>query len=743
MGILNELIRTKSVIGAQLGLFWKDSLWEQLDAKGKYDNTISAIKTFFLAQSLLCPVVIALEDGQWLDSDSFIVLQALTRHVRQYPFLIFSTIRYSEYGSKPYLLNPQNLTARNIPYREIELREFSEADLRNFAEAHLGSPISEEFYAVLAEKTNGNPFFAEQLLHYFIENELVERTVGRWQLKTGDPNLPADTINVAVMYSESLKEPYYKKSTQMPDAINAMLMARIDRLSDEVKEVVKAASVIGREFDVRLLSAMLKRDVHVEVNLAEKSRIWLMVQELLYIFKHALLRDIAYEMQLKARLRELHQLAAETMEKLYEPHLARWYADLAFHYEQAENRDKAVEYLQKAGDEAKSRYQNQQALHLYDRLLSHLQEMFGFTEVEIDTLLKKAEILDLIGEWKACQQVCEDALELAKQMDDTLRMGQVNRMLGIIFRRTGKYDKAIAYFEQALELFETIKERARIGQVFSGMGVVYWQRGDLDTAMMCYENALKIVEELENKLEIAKTADNMGILYDILGDYDVAMKCYQKSLQIFEDLGEKLEMSHVVTNIGENRRLQGDYDAAMAYYERALELKEKFGDKLHIAIVVGNIGHIYKAKGNSDTAIVSYDRAIAILRELENKYYLSEYSIGKADALFSLQRSEEARALNAEGLQIAEETGMKEYIFQGKVLSAKIDFVLGNEDAPHHLEEMLQQTKDDAEIAALHYELWKMTYTEDHRQKALNLYRMLYKTTPNIQYKTRMEELQT
>ncbi len=92
--------------------------------------------------------------------------------------------------------------------------------------------------------------------------------------------------------------------------------------------------------------------------------------------------------------------------------------------------------------------------------------------------------------------------------------------------------------------------------------------------------------------------------------------------------------------------------------------------------------------------------------------------------------------------RIAEDIGDDEYIFKGKVLSVKIAFALGKEDAPYRLEEMLQQTEDDMEVATLHYELWKMTRNDEHRQTALKLYQTLYKTTPNIDYKTRMEEME-
>jgi tetratricopeptide (TPR) repeat protein len=292
-----------------------------------------------------------------------------------------------------------------------------------------------------------------------------------------------------------------------------------------------------------------------------------------------------------------------------------------------------------------------------------------------------------------------------------------------------------------LELFEAVNERKGIARVFRSIGLVYWQKSDYDAAIMCYKKALKISEEVGDMLGSAKSENNMGIVYDLKGDYEAAMTWYQKSLQISEKLGEKLNMSNVVINIGENYRLQGNYDAAMTYLKRALQIKEELGDRLYIALALGNIGLVYKAKGDCDRAMTYYDRAIGILRELDNKYALSCYLINKAETLFSLQQYAEAQVLNAEGLQIAKEIGSEEFILQGNVLSAKIDFTLDNEDAPKRLYHMLQQPQDDADSATLHYELWKMIHNEEHRQTALDLYQTLYERTPNSGYKTRIEEM--
>ena len=707
---VKELKRTKTVIGAQLGLSWRNSLWDDLDAEGKYNNTIAALKNFFLAHSLLAPVVIELEDGHWLDNDSREFLKILTHNITEYPIFIFATLRSHDDGSKiTYQL-------QGIREAHVELHDLSEEDARRFAEVELHDRVSDELNAFLWEKTGGNPFFLQQLLRYTMEQNMLIFKNDAWQ-------------------------PVVKRFG-VPAKIQEILAARIDRLPEETKDIVKAAAVIGSTFDLVVLSSVLNKDVFSQVEIIQEAKIWEAVPEFQYgfKFKHALLRDTAYEMQIESGRRELHRLIAERMEKFPTLHLKKYYTDIAYHYEHAKNKNKTIEYLEKAGDEAKAHYQNQQALDSYNRLLALL--VLGRPTVKIDALLKKAEILEIIGKWKECQQICEEAIRLAEQIGDKRRMGQAKRISGIILRKEGQHDKAIASLKQAIEWFETVKDKKGIGLGFSSLGMVYWQRSDDVTAMAYYEKAFNIAEELDDKLEIAKNADNMGIIfYELRGNYEAAMIWFEKSLQIFEELENKLEKSRVLNNIGECHRTQGHYEAAMERYRETLQIAEKFGDKFQIATTLTNIGHVYKATGEYNMAIVNYDRAISMLKELGNKFVLCECLIGKADVLFVLQRYNDARALNAEGLSIAQESSRKNYTFLGTVLSSRIVFALGEGNAPRYLEDMLQQTQNTIEIATLHYELWKMTHRENHRQNALNLYQTLYEDTPNIDYKIRIDEM--
>jgi class 3 adenylate cyclase len=240
-----ELDRTRSVLGALLGLHWPGSLYESLDGNLRYQNTLFALKTLVLAECCFHPVVLEIEDLHWLDDSSHEALTTLSRNIADYPLLIVATSRYADDGSKPVLR-----LAEGTPSTAIDLNVLPPDALQRLAEHLLGGPVDDNLLALLLGRTQANPFFAQQFLAYFRENELL--TCGEDGIWAVQESIPAD----------------------VPTSINAILIARVDRLAQNVKDVVKAAAVLGREFDDRVLARMLEADISGEVQIAEREQIW-------------------------------------------------------------------------------------------------------------------------------------------------------------------------------------------------------------------------------------------------------------------------------------------------------------------------------------------------------------------------------------------------------------------------------------------------------------------------------------
>lgn len=603
--ISRELIRTKSVLAALIGLSIEDSIWEHLDAKGRYQNTLAAINNLIIAESCSQFTVIELEDGHWIDDNSRELLYELVRNMQGRSVLLLITSRYKDDGSKPLILNENLLVNLPFTYLEINLNILQPEAVRSFAEVNLGGKISESFYEFLMRTTNSNPFYLEQVLEYFSESELLNFQDGAWDIK--DQNI------------------------KLSSSINAILTARIDRLSTLVKETVKAAAVIGREFEVPVLSEVMrsqnlftaqngnsKTALKEQIQIAEQGQIWLAMNELRYIFRHSLLREAVYSMQLRTRLQQLHGLIAEAIERIYADKLDERYFDLAFHYEQAGANEKTCEYLKKAADYAKSNYQNQLALEYYERLLKKLGRLKD-SDRKIRTHLKRGKVLELIGQWDECEKAYIRALELAKKSRDVLMLGQANDSLGRLLLLKGDYLNATSYLKTAVQLFESIDDQTGISNVFGNLGNLHFRQGQYEEAKSYFVRSIEISNKLGINTGNAQIVANLGLTHMNQGNYDEGIRCQEQQLEICKANNDKQGLATLYTNVGIVYFEKGDYDEALDSFTKGLELSEELGNKLLTSIAIGCIGSVYERKGDYAQAMDNFERDLVLCEELGDK----------------------------------------------------------------------------------------------------------------------------
>lgn len=805
--IERELLRTKSILAALIGIHYKASLWEQLEAKGRHQNTLAALTNLFLAASLIAPLVLELEDGHWYDESSKEFLRDFIKKVKPYPIFLLVTSRYRDDGSKPELVPISLLKKYNISHHELDLNLLKPNGLKAFAETQLEGIVSQDLWELLMRTTNGNPFYLEQLLEYFAESNLLIEKEGIWYIKD--------------------------KNIKMSGSINSILMARIDRLSVLVKETVKAAAVIGQEFEMPVLSEIIKtqedyvrkngdmfRVLKQQVKTAEQGQIWRAMNELRYIFKHSLLREAAYGMQLHTRLIELHRLIGEAIEKVYADNLEQRYVDLAFHFEQAEEKQKTKLYLEKAGNYARRNYQNQQAVQFYDKLLLLLGNRDSQKKVKI--LLRKASVLELVGHWSNCEGICRTALRIAQKignlsllsrtqnslgrllmlqgnytearqfletaashfenLEDTVAKIKVYGDLGNLFFRQGIYEKAKSYFIRSIELSGETRHLSNNAQIVANLGLTHMNQGHYDEGIERQARQLEVSKKANDKQGMATLYTNMGIVYFEKGDYDAALDCYKKGLALSEELGNKQLTAIAIGCIGSVYERKGDYENAMDNFRLDLELCEELGDKQGTAITLGLIGELMSVKGEFDSAIAYlqknlmlcrelnyrkgiakalntlgdvyyylriydrsihfYDEAIKLTREINNKLVLGYSLVEKGQALMKMGHLMQADLLSQEALDIANELGNPDLIFEAKILLARV-YQASNASKESYamLQALLLENLEPEEQAAVYYHLFEILKETNYRQQALSLYEGLYAETPKYAYKIRLEKL--
>lgn len=626
--IASELKRTRSFLGAMVDLSWDDDeLYEWISPQLRFENTLQALKVFFLAESLRQPVVFQIENLQWLDENSFEMLKQLSYAMHDFPLAVLCLSRYHDDGSKIEVP-----VSANVPQQFMELSSFGAEETRSFAEAILAGSIGENLLNFLVQKTSGNPFFIEQITLDLHERGAISQDEHQcWSLNDND------TINV-------------------PVSITAVLVARLDRLNIHLRQVVQTASVLGREFIVHVLSTMLDNDTQVlnHIHQVEQERIWTLFGDERCVFLHSLLRDTIYEMQLQARLADLHTLAAETIELLYANELASYYPDLAYHYGRAGKSEQERLYSHRAGEQAANLFANVEAIAHLSRAL-HLTPN-GDLVAHYTLLGLREQVYDRLGRREEQSWDLANLALLARQMQDrqrqadiALRQSHYGVMTGCYFMAILAAKQAIAYtrleqtgylqakgylewgkalrwqaqYQQAKEKLEHALSLVQSGnfsdleaEVLHQLGTIAYFEGNYDDAIQFDEHALLLYRSLHNRQGEANTLDSLGSDACDCGDFEKAISYYKQALEIYRAIGNQWGIGNTLGNLGQLYREQGAFSRAMTCFEEGLRICQAIGDQKGTGWFYSNLGWIYLDLGVYEQAEHSFETALLQVRAI-------------------------------------------------------------------------------------------------------------------------------
>ncbi len=405
-----------------------------MEPKLRFENTLAAFKTLMMAESLRRPVVLQIEDAHWLDADSQELLKVLTRNVEMYPFAVLLTGRYQDDGSRFEVSVDED-----VPQQAIDLDELPPADIQALAQQTLEGAIDGELAAFLMEKTNGNPLFVEQLVQDMRERALIRMENGEWRAER-------------------------TRIEKVPASINAVMIARLDRLAARIKAAVQTAAVLGHEFQVQVLSRMLRGDAQLaeRIKQAEAEMIWSALSELRYIFRHTLMRDAAYEMQLRAHLQKLHALAEEAIERVYGSDLGPHYADLAYHYDKAGDDEQAFRYARLAGERAVAQFANHEAIdHLAAALQSAERLALGETlEQRQEIHVALGRLLTNTAQYDRALDHLDKALKLAVERGDPDAQARACHWSAEVYESRSEYAPALEWVRRGLDALQERDEHS-------------------------------------------------------------------------------------------------------------------------------------------------------------------------------------------------------------------------------------------------------------------------------------------
>jgi len=309
------------------------------------------VRDLLIKATQIAPLVIVTEDLHWADISSIELLESLFRLTENQKIVFINVFRpdHNETGERivATLKDRSSIYSVEIMLKSLNDKS-SDALINNILKIKgLHHGVKEK----IIQRSGGNPFFIEEVVRSFIDEGAVVKTNGVFEI----------TENI--------------DKIEIPYTINDVLMARIDRLEDETRNLVKVASVIGRNFFYRILSEVSRTVKDIDSRLAHLKEIQLIrerkrMEELEYLFKHALAQEAAYESILHQKRKEIHLKVAKSIETVFKERLHEFYGMLALHYSKGEDYENAEHYLVKAGKEAIRTSASSEALNYYQEGLN-------------------------------------------------------------------------------------------------------------------------------------------------------------------------------------------------------------------------------------------------------------------------------------------------------------------------------------------------------------------------------------
>ena len=571
----------KPLIAELLGIEYPRT--SRLTPKAKYNNTLFTLKNIVKLESRVKPTLVVFEDLQWIDDSTKDFIRLLVRNVEGFPFGVIITGRPDSKGT------PLRISGLDVPQKHINLAGLNLVASTRIVHNIVGTEPSTELAKVIFEKSEGNPFYVEMITKYLKENGYIVKKRGKATLRS--------------------------KTFDIPGTINSIIAARIDKLDRDLKETVKIASVLGREFSIRVLSAMLAdRPVEKMILKGIEEDIWRSMSELKYIFKHAIIRDTVYNMQLKRILRELHRLAGETIEKLFKNNLNPYLGELAYHYENAGNVKKAKMYLKKAGKKASKDYRLNEALDYYLRL-----RKFVNGKERLNISLEIASLKSYIGKWNESVEELKQVIKDGEKIGYKKAVATAKVSLGTIYDKMGRYKDSVKLLEEARRMFEDMDDKVGLASAFVRLGVVKRDEGNTKLSIKLTNEGLKYARETKKHPVEHHALMNLGHIYFDMGDYKKAIHYYEESLKVAKKHRQKGNIAHSLGNLGNAYWAFRQLDMALKLYNQALSISSAIGDVYSMAIAWLNIGMIFQELGKLDKAEESVLKAIELLREIGDK----------------------------------------------------------------------------------------------------------------------------
>lgn len=632
------------------------------------------------------PLLVVLDDLHWADEASLDLLLHLARRLTHSPLLIVGTGRSEE--STPALTIALASLNRLRVLHEIHLSALDTAAVADLLH-NLLSPSAHpprDFVEALYARSEGNPFFVEELLKSI------------------------ETADAPEHWSRATLE-----AVAAPRSIRESIERQLEKLGEPARQVAARAAVIGRRFDFDFLRVIMGFDEdRLFAALRELCQAQILVEQasaghVTFAYRHPLMHEVIYQHSLAAERRRWHAQVAGALESALQfdgtrvgltrsglPH--HWWTphksigvpaevdQLARHWMLAGESDKAYRFALLAAERSVAVYAARSALDWSSQALALIEagRAVPLPPAVIDAYLVRCNCQWLLGDYEPAVACAETALRLARSEGDWERESVALHWLSHIGLDQGQYPEAIrlaqealaivqahgdqaavahllvnlgeahisslqgprgeglVYLEQARPVCEAIGDRLGLAHIETQFGHMHFLWGHYDLARQHLERAIALTRELRDPLALTKALTYLGIVYKDVGEYEASLDCLREAIQLAEacDLGAQL--GYALANLAMVQQAKGNYDQALALAERSARLLETIQATSCLPYALTILGDICLDMGARARALGCYERALPVARQVRDPCYESLALAGRGFCRLTSQQAEGA-----------------------------------------------------------------------------------------------------
>ncbi|MEP7355776.1 MAG: adenylate/guanylate cyclase domain-containing protein, partial [Anaerolineales bacterium] len=518
-----------------------------------------AVRGYLCGQARLQPLVIVLDDLHWADEASLALLENVAELIPEHPILLLGLLRpdpdapaLALAGRVAQRLNPAYVT-------EIALEPLSPDQSRHLLGQLLKiEDLPEMVRAAILEKSEGNPFFVEEVIRSLLDSGHIIREDGFWRATRAI------------------------EKVAIPGTLAGLLSARIDALPDDAKRVAQMSAVIGRSFAFRVIETVCAAAPPAEriaavappLDLLERQEIVReqpAAPELTYTFKHALTQDAAYTSLLLRRRREFHGRAGRALETLYPDRLAELAPDLAHHFREAEDWPRAAAYALRAASAAERVYALREAIRQYDQAVEALDKAGGDEMQIYAATMGWARAAFKFRPYPEQLERLGRAEQIARRRNDKRGLAEALHAIGSVHLARGRSMRAVPVFAEAFRLADELGDEA-LATIPAFHAAFSRMDSDPQGALPMFDRAIELARKHSKPEQEAYALAAKGMALARLGRFEESIQAGQASLQIAHDAHSPVTESDVELFAGWALLDMGEAQAALAHGQRGVEL---------------------------------------------------------------------------------------------------------------------------------------------------------------------------